>query len=262
MGVPYVPMLLSTPPTKPAAAAAIADDTMDAGADDLFQLPDPIVPLYPVVTMPAVCLPCDDESQWIETDDEDDDASVSESAAVSPYAHAADVQLPLYTTPVRLVGYDATGQAADESQWGDDVSSDDDDSRDAEPPPPPSKIAMRQRTTSPTTTAAARAASIFPYDNGQVSPTLSTRGLFAPGSRDAFHQGGCLDASDRRGLVEAQGFESTDAVASNLSPAGDADIAAASVVTAMAGMPVVSARAATTPTTPSITSAESFVRLP
>ena len=59
MGVPYKPMLLSTPPAA-AAAVAIADDVMDAMANDVFQLPAslcPVLPVFGAAIAGPVCAP-------------------------------------------------------------------------------------------------------------------------------------------------------------------------------------------------------------
>ena len=157
MGVPYKPMILSTPPTA-AAVAAIADDAMDAVANDFFQLPTSLCPVLPVFGAVAgpVCTPCEDESQW---DFSDDEEFSDESPTALHQSSDFDVGPESYLTPTRGRGV-LTGGAVGSSAWQSDHceaqwvgSSDDDD--DVEPPPPPAKpLPTRTRAPSPATVPA------------------------------------------------------------------------------------------------------------
>ena len=92
-------MILSTPPTA-AAVAAIADDAMDAVANDLFQLPASLCPVLPVFGAIAgpVCAPCEDESQW---DFSYDEAFSDESSTAHEQSPDYDVGPEAYFTPPR-----------------------------------------------------------------------------------------------------------------------------------------------------------------
>ena len=157
-GLPYKPMVLSTPPT--AAAVPIVDAFDDPS--DVFQLPTAICPVVPALRfadMPPVCSPCD-ESQWVDlTDDEDSDLDEELTVPPTPVLSTIPSTDFVYLTPTRTDGDSGPdGSLALQAQWvnSSDDDDDEDDARDVAPPPPPSKLAQRSRA-SPTTTAALRA---------------------------------------------------------------------------------------------------------